>query len=496
MEAGPKTPVSVAFCIAMIRVAARLVPRAQRQAWTQEWTAEIWHRWQFFLHAGGWDGREAFRLFSNSAGAFADAAWHVISEETVRSRFRDCARSPWTCLGGLAALLFLLAIVSSGFPATRQLLAFPSQQKSGRLLFIWLHPVIGGADRGVPPEVVPAWAAHSHLLESVAGFNIVKTRVAVRQAAATKPLVIVTDPHLFDTLQARPVLGTIPRESGVAIDRRTWVSLFHADPKVIGSRIEIGAQSFPVMAVLPANFQFLTRRPAVYLIEHAIADKRVMVVARARLGTTKRNLDQELTRIAEDDCYYFFRGQLRLGFLDTSLFTPVVSFGSGVLASGLIAFALCGFRLRRLRLVLRAENRRSTARRASFFLAKLTLALAVLFIAGLEWSRSESSLLFGSRDPGSGPFLVWLYIAGAMAVFFWSVADQRARCRVCLRLLCFPVRIGCPGCLLLDWSGTELLCTQGHGVLHVPLLAPSWDQEAEHWIALDESWRGLFARSK
>ncbi len=480
----------------MVRVAARLVPRAQRQAWTQEWTAEIWHRWQFLLHAGAWDGREAVRLFRNCAGVFTDAAWHVISEEKIRRRFRDWVRSPWTCLGGLVVLLGLLAIVTSGFPATRQLLAFHSQQKSGRLLFIWRHPVIGGGDRGLPPDVVPAWATHSHLLDGVAAFNISKENITVPPAAAVKPLVIATDPRLFDTLRVHPVLGTVPVDSGVVIDHRTWVSLFHADPKVIGSRIGIGRRSFAVAGVLPANLDFLTRQSAVYLILPVVADKRVMVVARARPGTTKRNLDRELTKIAEDYCYYFYASQLRLGFLDTSIFTPLVSFGLGVVVSALIALALCGVRLRHMRLMLRAENRPATIRRSSFFLAKLTLALTILFIAGLEWSRSESSLMFGSRDPASGPFLVWLYIAGAMAIFLWSVADQRARCRVCLRLLCFPVRIGCPGCLLLDWSGTELLCTEGHGVLHVPLLAPSWDDEAEHWVALDDSWRGLFTRTK
>lgn len=494
MEANPGTPFSVVFCIAMVRVAARFVPYSQRPAWTQEWTAEIWHRWQFLLHAGAWSRREALRLFRTCAGAFADAAWHVVSEERVRRRFRDWARSPWTCLGGLAVLPLLLAIVSSGLPATRQLLAFHSQQNSGRLLFIWLHPVIGGGDRGVPPDVVPAWATHSQFLESVAGFNISKARVTAPQGSAGKPSVVVTDPRLFDTLQVRPELGTVSTESGVAIDHRTWVSLFHAHPNVIGSRIAIDTQVFPVKAVLPASFQFLTRQPAVYLIERVMADKRVMVLARARRGTTTRKLHRELTRIAEDDCYYFFSSQLRLGFMDTTLLTPLASFGLGVMAAALIALALCTVRLRHVREMLRAENRPAVARRASFFLAKLILALTVLFIAGLEWSRSESSLMFGSRDPGSGPFLVWLYIAGAMAVFFLAVADQRARCRVCLRLLCFPVRIGCPGCLLLDWSGTELLCTEGHGVLHVPLLAPSWDEQSEHWIGLDESWRGLFAR--
>lgn len=496
MQAEPRTPFSVVFCNAMIRIAAELVPRAQREAWTQEWTAEIWHRWQFLWHAGAWGWHEAFRLCRNCMGAFRDAAWHVISQETVRRRIRDWARSPWTCLGGLAALLLVIAMISSGIPATRQLFRFGSQQNSQRLLFIWRHPVIGGGDRGLPPDVVPAWARHSRLLEGVAGFNISKEQATLPCCTAAKPLVIITDSRLFDTLQVRPFLGSIAKLPGVVLDHRTWASLFHADPKVIGSAIRIGHRSFRVSAVLPASFYFLSRQPAVYLIEPVMADRRVMVVARARQGVTKNMLDRELTRIAEDSCYYFFSSQLRFGFFESILFTPLVSFALAVLVTALLAFSLCSVHLRNLRFALRAENRRAAAHRASFFSAKLTLALMSLFIAGLEWSRSESSLMFASRDPASGPFLVWLYIAGAMGVCFWCVADQRARCRVCLRLLCFPVRIGCPGCLLLDWSGTELLCTEGHGVLHVPHLAPSWDEEAEHWITLDESWRDLFVQSK
>lgn len=493
MQSDPRKPFSVVACVLMIRLAAQLVPRVQREAWTQEWTAEIWHRWQFLFYAGAWGPREAFRLFRSCMGAFRDAVRHRISQETVRSRIRDWARSPWTYLGSLAVLLVFLALFSSGLPATRQLFA---RQNSGRLLFIWRHPVIGGGDRGLPPEVVAGWATHSKMLDSVAGFTVSEARFAVGPGKATKPLVIISDARLFDTLQVRPLLGIVSKQPGVALDYRTWMSFFHADRRVIGSRIGIGGQWFRVTAVLPANFQFLTRRPAVYLLKQTITDNRVMVVARARQGATEDKIDRELTTIAEDCCYYFFRSQLRFRFIETAVFAPLVSFGSAVFVSMLLALGLCKIRIRHLRLALRAENRRAAAHRAWFFLAKLALALSILFIAGLECSRSESSVLFGSRDPASGPFLVWLYIAGTMGIFFWSVADQRARCRVCLRLLCFPVRMGCPGCLLLDWSGTELLCTEGHGVLHVPHLAPTWDEEAEHWIKLDDSWRDLFAHSK
>jgi hypothetical protein len=47
--------------------------------------------------------------------------------------------------------------------------------------------------------------------------------------------------------------------------------------------------------------------------------------------------------------------------------------------------------------------------------------------------------------------------------------------------------------VLLDWAGTEFICSEGHGVLHVPHMATSWEEEADRWVPFDESWRGLFA---
>jgi hypothetical protein len=139
---------------------------------------------------------------------------------------------------------------------------------------------------------------------------------------------------------------------------------------------------------------------------------------------------------------------------------------------------------------------RAYARQSAFFAAKTALGLACVFTACLEWSRSRSAILFGNFDPASGPFLLWLYILGTMGVFFWSAFDQKSRCRECLQLLAFPVRMGSPGTLLLDWSGIELCCIEGHGVLHVPHLAPSWAEESDHWIALDDSWQSVFGRDK
>ena len=494
MPRAGKSPASVRLCNLMIGAAARLVPEDQRGGWQREWAAEIWHRWQFLFHAGLWSRREAWGLIRTCLGAFPDAVWHFALQDPVQDKVRNWARSPWTCLGVLAFLLVILGLFTSGFPATRQL-AFSGADINHRLLYIRLHPTVGGGDKELPPDAPSAWAAHSKLLEGVAGFHITHQQLSFVSSPKTHPVVIATEPALFAVLRAKPVLGAVPGDSGVVIDQRTWKSIFHRNPHIIGTPIVIGRDAYRIAAVLPADFQFLTRRPSVFVVRHWFSDH-VNVIARTRPGVTLPKLDRELVGISEDVTYDFFKSQLRMSYLEDELRTPLLLFG--VAAGAAVFFALWASRVRgrQFRAAWRLGHRVATVRRCLFFLTKTALALSIAFVAGLEWARSQSAILFSTSDPASGPFLLWLYILAAMGVLFWAVADQRARCRICMRLLCFPVRIGCPGCLLLDWSGTELLCSQGHGVLHVPHMAPSWEEESERWISLDESWKSLFAPTK
>ncbi len=496
MQAGPKKPFSVAVCHALIRGAAQFVPAAQQAEWKREWFAEVWYRWRFLQQVDEWKAREQWRLVRSCLGAFADAGWHFASQGQVQSRLREWARSPWMCLGMLTALVAIAGFASGGFPATRQLLFGPHAERS-RLLFFWMHPVGSGGEKGLPPDVAPAWAKHSGMLETVAAFTANDAPVSAGRRIQATVLVVRTEPALFQVFRTRPMLGAIFRDdSGVVLGYAAWVSIFHSDPKVIGSAVRVDGERYRIEAVLPRGFEFLTRQPSVYVVQHDLSTPQVMVIARTKPGFTEKQIARELTRIAEDCCYYFLEPDLRMQFLESAVMTPLRFFGIAVAVAMLMLLGVSGRRVRRLRMAWQPRYRAASLRRWGFFLAKASLALTFVFTASLEWSRSPQSFLFASKDPGSGPFLVWLYILGAMGVLSWSLADQRARCRVCLRLLCFPVRIGCPGCLLLDWSGTESVCAEGHGVLHVPLLAPSWDEEAEHWIALDESWKELFAGTK
>ena len=82
---------------------------------------------------------------------------------------------------------------------------------------------------------------------------------------------------------------------------------------------------------------------------------------------------------------------------------------------------------------------------------------------------------------------------GYVLAFRWALRDQRRRCPVCLRLLGNPVRIGERSHIFLEWYGVELMCSRGHGLLHVAG-APTISFRSQQWLALDASWQGLFSK--
>lgn len=490
MFEGAPRPVLLSLCRALIFAASFLVPRQGREAWKREWLGRIWHRWQFLRHAGGWNRTEQLRLFLTALSAIPDAAWQFLSQEEVRRRTSDFIRSPWTCLGLLLSVLLLAVCLTGGMPATRQVIREWLDPGSGRLVIMWLQP-FGGTPRGIPPDVVPDWRKESRSLESVASFTLRELPSRLPGARHLILPVVSSDSHLFEVLKVRPLMGTVTAPDFAAIDYRIWNSEFHRDPHVLGKSISISGTPHVISAVLPPGFSFLTRKPCVYVARQYGRSDTVMVAGRVRATADSSKLEKELAHIARKSDYYFFvvDPKLRSASLAGVVFSPVRLFA---LAFSISLFPMLWFsrvRLRHIRAAWAPDNRSATRRRLIFFAAKLALMLSIVFVAALEWERPESSLLLAWTDGGGGLTIVWLYSLGSMAALFGAVADQRGRCRVCLRLLAFPVRIGRPGSLLLDWGGTEFLCPEGHGVLHIPQLATSWDEDADRWITLDDSWR-------
>ena len=122
----------------------------------------------------------------------------------------------------------------------------------------------------------------------------------------------------------------------------------------------------------------------------------------------------------------------------------------------------------------------------AYYCAKaVTLPLGLaLFI--WECSRATSFTVTGGATFVAEPFFVWLVILASGAIVWWCLADQRGRCRACVRTLQYPVRIGSLGAVLFDHAGTELVCCEGHGSLYVPAVSSDYVQRGG-WTALDSS---------
>jgi len=498
MRLPPERPISLALSFALIRAATTIVPAAAQGQFEYDWHQKLFHRWQFLRETGLWNNTEQFKLLLGALPSVPDAVQHFGAQEQVRTRVSRVIQSPITCLGVLATLLLLTAIISRGFPATRDLFFKHIDSGPSRRVFVWSHNLRGGGDRPIPADVVEAWKTHSHLISSAAAFRAVHKDVQIAGGAAIRPLVVITEPSFFDVTGIQPLtsiagMAAQPSTPYVLLSYAAWIEYFHASPRVQGTKLTIGSkETYPVLGILPASFEPLSHQAALYLVEPRYVEQDAYAIVRASGGVSERALNKEFLEIAQNVTYYFLNGQLRFGFAQSAIWAPVRSFGFAVFAATIMLFLV--FRVRWNTLL--HPQRKAFVPRTGFFMAKTTLGLLCVFTACLEWSRSSSAILFGNFDPASGPFLLWLYILGSMGVLFAAVVDQKARCRECLQLLAFPVRMGSPGTMLLDWSGIELCCTQGHGVLHVPHLAPSWAEESEHWIALDDSWQGIFGHEK
>ena len=244
MPSPARRPFAVALSDCSVGVAGLLTPKEQRSDWKREWRAEIWHRWQFLWHAGDVEPPRETLPDSRHVGSFQDAIVAPKSHEPFWQGLREWARSPFTCLGGLGVFLLVTAVLSGGFPATRELL-------SGEVICCssgCIPPAAGATKDCRPTSCRPGKAAAARWRSSP------HFKSAARPG--NSPLLVTVQPQFFDVVGVKPAVGSIPREGAIVLDYRAWQSLAHANPNALGVSLKIGTASYPVAAVLPETSGF------------------------------------------------------------------------------------------------------------------------------------------------------------------------------------------------------------------------------------------------
>jgi MacB-like periplasmic core domain len=486
----------------LLHLASLLVPRARRKEWYAEWDAEIWHWAHFLYESGRLNHATRFEVVKHLWGAFSDAAWLRFNREKVLLLWRNVPRTSRFCLIAIG-LVLVITIAASGFAPTVRWyfssLPYKSPERladlsfSGNFVHYHSDTLFLSASR---------WAQASKTAEAISAYSWQSAAISAgsRRVAVMSARV---SPNFFEVLGINAGLGRLfsPGDDKacancIVISNQLWKYGFHRDPAILGKEVAFQGNTSRVIGVLPARFWFISPEISVFILNQShensfnFADH-TGALLRLRPGlTTAQALDEFRGLIADAGSSFGFaraevlpiRNRVRQGIQIYLLFTMLAFVGS----LALLAFRLIGAGSLRARLPWRDNSRWWL-----FFVFKTVLLLATCLVASLEGTRQLFLILTGEVPPLAGAISTWLFLVTTVLSVTWSLHDQCRRCRICLKRLSHEAYVGAPACMLLDWWGTELVCSQGHGLLHVTEMRASWLQ-MEQWIQLDESWKPLF----
>lgn len=485
-------------CTVALRTASLLVPKPERVAWYQEWYGEIWHWLHFLAESGRLNTQLTLELLRHCWGAFPDAAWHRFDQKKALRLYEEVPRSARFCLAAIGFAFIFLVLVTGLAPTIRAgFRPLPFQQPS-RLAYLSFQNGFSQYDEEYLFRGAANWMQYSKTAEGVAAYSWHPAVVRVPDGMVQDISALVS-PNFFQLLGNKAALGRIFTPGDeiscpycAVITYRLWSEEFKSDRSIVGKTINIDDRPWTIIGVLPKNFVFIFPEVAIWELPHFSVTthnlaSRTGAVVRMRPQVSLVQAGEELRDFAQKAGYAHpqmesFSARAHQGAKLYLFFTVLSLFGGIALGSS----RLGGAKTRKLKL-----SRSHAARWWGFFVLKTLLLLAICFVGALEITGRVSIMMTGSVHPLVGPFSTWLFLVTAMIALSWSLHDQSRRCRFCLKRLGNEASVGMPGYLFLGWWGTELVCSDGHGMLHVPEMKSSW-QEFDQWVSLDESWKPLF----
>jgi hypothetical protein len=479
---------------AILRCASRLTPKQQRAEWIREWRSELWHAREATRIGDEctWQMEKALLRFCG--GAVQDAfmlrrlSWE---RREGRAAFHGSAGECLLVLSVVLAASYLLSLVMPGVRAE----SHPALYKVNPNL-IMIQDVFASDDSlaTIPIEKYRAWKSwKQRYFDGFAFYRVVRESVRTEKLTGQRWAVAHASLNLFWMLGLSMRFSTLTGDTvgstpGVILSEDVWQRSFGGDVHIAGKTIHIGREVVRVIGVAPAGVWRLPGNVDAWLLEPDSANHGVgYVIAHLtplgesamgsmRVAITASNDDSE-----EQLCgvsfaertkgpWGFYQFTMLLAFLALPAITSV-SMGENSFCSFKPSWAnrLCRWML---------------------LIAKIGLVLPSVYFASLDvayWHTTTYSIRAQ---------YIQLIASFAMGLFGlrWVLLDQRNRCPVCLRRVTHPAQVGLAGRTFLAWNGTELMCSGGHTLLHVPALPTSWFS-TQRWLYLDTSWKFLFANS-
>ena len=484
-------------CNVLLRTASFIVPSQQRADWLRDKGSEVFHWVHFLAESERLTLAAQQEVLKHAWGAFPDALWRRFNRDAVLKFVHTFPPSASFCLLSISvALVVLFAAKPIPLPS------HPSAMVNSESL---LTVVLNDKSRWLEPELLDdaatEWSRNSRLIAETATYawrqNFIRGPYENSEVVSAR-----VTPDMFQVLGIKPVLGrtfdpTSARECTecIVITNALWQMHFRSDPRVIGTRVFLHRQQVEIIGVLPPEFQFPGIDIGVFgPFEDEFSGRMPGwewpgVVIRLAAGASTDQTKAQIQKLVNEtgfpspavldvlslkDIHY----RSMASWLRMTLFAVVV----------LIAFNLRAF----ARLCARAPRRTlpQLCRWWLFFAVKGALLVAIAWVVSVDVGRLGMHLFGGQMQPFAGGVRMWFFFTGMTIALTWSIRDQGARCRTCLRRLQTQVFLGASFGPLHGPSGFELVCDSGHGVLHIPFTSLSC-LDSEQWTEFDESWREL-----
>ena len=490
-------PVFHAIDRGVLRGASFLVPERQRAEWRLEWESELWHVRRSNSASGTVSWRSECAIAGFCVGAFQDAACLRRLWWQNQTRFVPLHGSAILCLfclGGLLLASYLFLILSPGVRAAHDFSS--SEARPGTILIQDeeakndLHPTMA-------IEQVRIWKrGRQRFVDGFAFYRVTRESVAfgphaggtwqVAQASSNLFAVAGWTLHYMDSNEEGR--SQMPR---LILSERIWREKFGANPEIIGAVLLIGSQPARVAGIAPGDAWRLPGNSDAWLLEpdsEIGPNGRGYVVA--HLTPTGRSaMWGGLVNIASYDSQ-----RSEHDFLGKSLEEQAPGPGNiywfGVFLALLALPAIASVSLAEYSFSAHKPSWTRRAVRLGFFGMKIAAIMLITYFSAIDLAYWRSPVF-----SHSGAY-VQLFTSFAVFLFGmrWALLDQRQRCPVCLRRVTNPARVGLASRTFLAWNGTELICADGHTLLHIPGLPTSWFS-TQRWLYLDTSWDFLFAGS-
>jgi MacB-like periplasmic core domain len=479
----------------LLSCASLLVPGRQRAEWRLEWESELWHARRSNDASGMGSWRAEREIADFCFGAFQDAACLRRLSWQNRPRFAPLHGSAIQCLFWLTSLLFVSYLCSLLSPGVRAEHDFTSTQVRPGTILIEDEEAYDNAGPTMAIDQVRIWErSRQRYADGFAFYRVAKEIVQPgahetdtwRIAQASSNLFAVAGWSLRSMAPDEETRSDMPR---LVLSERIWRQRFGANPEILGTVLLVGARRARVVGIAPGDTWRLPGNSDAWLLE---SDSEVGRNGRGYViaHLTPRGRSEMYGGVVPITSYDSQKAEH--AFLGRSLEEqqpgPWSIYWFGVLLALLALPAIASVSLAEYSFSSQKPSRGRKAVRFGFFGTKITLILSIAYFSSIDLAYWH----FPALSPAGA--YIQLSVSFAILLFGlrWALLDQRERCPVCLRRVTHPAQVGSFSSMFLAWSGTELICTGGHTLLHVPGLPTSWFS-AQRWTYLDSSWDFLFA---